>query len=114
MFCHIVRTIKSGSSINVFVLQNILLHSKSYPFYAVVGSADMGPHTAQHRQVVKSCRFSPFLTERASPPVCGMDYACKDSSDVSRKFAEFAIIFTFELPFNQQLRLPHDYPSQDF
>ena len=42
-FCRIVLTIKSLSSIDV--LPNIWPHSKSYQFYAVVGSADKDPHS---------------------------------------------------------------------
>ena len=42
-FCRSVLTIKSLSSINV--LQIIWPYSKSYQFYAVVGSADEDPHS---------------------------------------------------------------------
>ena len=42
-FCRIVLTIKYLSSINV--LQIIWPYSKSYQFYAVVGSADKDPHS---------------------------------------------------------------------
>ena len=43
MFCRIILTIKSLSSINV--LQIIWPYSISYQFYAVVGSADKDPHS---------------------------------------------------------------------
>ena len=43
LFCRIVLTIKSLSSIDV--LQIICPYSKSYQFYAVVGSADKDSHS---------------------------------------------------------------------
>ena len=57
-FCRIVLTIKSLSSMNV--LQIIWPYSKSYQFYAVVGSADKDPRSIDKlSNLAESRRYLP-------------------------------------------------------